>query len=161
MIVPPLWGSINVFQWLTQGLRPGLWRSVALTGLFSIYWCKYNDFAVHYRRIFGGGLLSPRWAHYRNGVLKWEWNGYNYVWLGCGAWQPHQNSSALWVPLGTTLFHSPGCNEGKARNGTLGTRRQTRIELRRSGTNRASVWFVSLRFVALHSLGKCRPFGAQ
>ena len=31
----------------------------------------------------------------------------------------------------------------------------------RSGTNRASVWFVSLRFVALHSLGKCRPFGAQ
>ena len=41
--------------------------------------------------------------------------------------------------VGTTLFHSPGCNEGKARNGTLGTRRQTRIELRRSGTNRASI----------------------
>ena len=65
------------------------------------------------------------------------------------------------MPLGTILFHSPGCTEGKARNGTLGTRRQKRIELRRSGTNRASVWFVSLRFVALHSLGKCRPFGAQ
>ena len=65
------------------------------------------------------------------------------------------------MPLGTTLFHSPGCNEGKARNGTLGTRRQTRIELRRSGTNRASVWFVSLRFVALHSLEKCRSYGAQ
>ena len=65
------------------------------------------------------------------------------------------------MPLGTILFHSPGWNEGKARNGTLGTRRQTRIELRRSGTNRASVWFVSLRFVALHSLGKCRSYGAQ
>ena len=25
------------------------------------------------------------------------------------------------MPLGTILFHSPGCNEGKARNGTLGT----------------------------------------
>ena len=65
------------------------------------------------------------------------------------------------MPLGTTLFHSPGCNEGKARNGTLGTHRQKRIELRRSGTNRVSVWFVSLRSVVLHSLGKCRPFGAQ
>ena len=65
------------------------------------------------------------------------------------------------MPLGTILFHSPGCNEGKARNGTLGTRRQTQIELRRSGTNRASVWFVSLRFEALHSLGKCRSYGAQ
>ena len=26
--------------------------------------------------------------------------------------------------LGTTLFHSPGCNEGEARNETLGTRTQ-------------------------------------
>ena len=65
------------------------------------------------------------------------------------------------MPLGTTLFHSPGWNEGKARNGTLGTHRQKRIELRRSGTNRASVWFVSLRSVALHSLGNCRSYGAQ
>ena len=64
-------------------------------------------------------------------------------------------------PFRATHLHSPGWNEGKARNGTLGTRRQTRIELRRSGTNRASVWFVSLRFVALHSLGKCRSYGAQ
>ena len=36
--------------------------------------------------------------------------------------------------VGTTLLHSPGWNEGKARNGTLGTHRQKRIELRRSGT---------------------------
>ena len=34
--VPPRWGSINVFQWLTQGLRPGLCRSIALTGLLYI-----------------------------------------------------------------------------------------------------------------------------
>ena len=36
--------------------------------------------------------------------------------------------------VGTILLHSLGWNEGKARNGTLGTHRQKRIELRRSGT---------------------------
>ena len=36
--------------------------------------------------------------------------------------------------VGTTLLHSPGWNEDKARNETLGTHRQKRIELRRSGT---------------------------
>ena len=36
--------------------------------------------------------------------------------------------------VGTTLLHSPGRNEGKARYETLGTHRQKRIELRRSGT---------------------------
>ena len=38
---------------------------------------------VHYRRIFLGGLLSPRWAHYRNGcvkigmdvIVRWAWGG--------------------------------------------------------------------------------------
>ena len=34
--VPPLWGSINVFLRLTQGLRPGLCRSIALTGLLYV-----------------------------------------------------------------------------------------------------------------------------
>ena len=38
--------------------------------------------------------------------------------------------------VGTKLFHSPGWNEGKARNGTLGIYRQKQSELRRSGTNR-------------------------
>ena len=37
--------------------------------------------------------------------------------------------------VGTTLLQSPGWNEGKARNGTLGKHRQKRIELRRSGTH--------------------------
>ena len=37
--------------------------------------------------------------------------------------------------VGTTLLKSPGCNEGKARNATLGKHRQKRIELRRSGTH--------------------------
>ena len=32
-VVPPLQGSINVFLRLTQGLRPGLCRSIALAGL--------------------------------------------------------------------------------------------------------------------------------
>ena len=35
--VPPLWGSIDVFQSLPQGLRPGLCRSIALTGLIDVF----------------------------------------------------------------------------------------------------------------------------
>ena len=34
--VPPLWDSINVLTIITQGLRPGLCRSVALTGLIYV-----------------------------------------------------------------------------------------------------------------------------
>ena len=34
--VPPLWGSINVLTIITQGLRPGLCRSNALTGLMYV-----------------------------------------------------------------------------------------------------------------------------
>ena len=40
--------------------------------------------------------------------------------------------------VGTTLLHSPGGNEGKARYATLGKHRQKRIELRRSGTTEHS-----------------------
>ena len=36
--------------------------------------------------------------------------------------------------VGTPFLQSPGCNEGKARNETLGIHGQKRIELRRSGT---------------------------
>ena len=36
-VVPPLWGSINMRQQITQGLRPGLCRSVALAGLIYIF----------------------------------------------------------------------------------------------------------------------------
>ena len=36
--------------------------------------------------------------------------------------------------VGTILLHSPGCNEGTARNATLGTHGQKQNELRRSGT---------------------------
>ena len=35
-VVSPLRGSINVYQCLTQGLRPGLCRGVALTGLILV-----------------------------------------------------------------------------------------------------------------------------
>ena len=41
--------------------------------------------------------------------------------------------------VGTTLLQSPGWNEGKARNATLGKHGQERIELRRSGTFSASI----------------------
>ena len=105
-------------------------------------------------------LFSPRWVHYRNGCVK---IGMGIIvrlpWVRSRA--PTSKFKRIMSAVGTILFHSPGCNEGKARNGTLGTHRQKRIELRRSGTNRASVWFVSLRSVALHSLEKCRSYGAQ
>ena len=35
--MPPLRGSKNVYQCLTQGLRPGLCRSIALTGLIYVF----------------------------------------------------------------------------------------------------------------------------
>ena len=35
--VPPLWGSINVLTIITQGLRPGLCSSIALTGLLYVF----------------------------------------------------------------------------------------------------------------------------
>ena len=41
--------------------------------------------------------------------------------------------------VGTTLLHSPGCNEGEVRYETLGKHRQKHIELRRSGTFSASI----------------------
>ena len=41
--------------------------------------------------------------------------------------------------VGTTLLQSPGWNEGKARNATLGKHGQKRIELRRSGTFSESI----------------------
>ena len=63
--------------------------------------------------------------------------------------------------VGTPLLQSPGCNEGKARYETLGIHERKVISSSVGAALTASVWFVSLRFVALHSLGKCRPFGAQ
>ena len=60
------------------------------------------------------------------------------------------------MPLGTTLLHSPGWNEGKARNETLGTHRQKQIELRRSGTTTRVFDFVH-RSAAPMGLNKCEP----
>ena len=55
--------------------------------------------------------------------------------------------------VGTIPLHSPGWNEGKARNETLGTHRQKQIELRRSGTYSASI--------GIYPLGCAAPKGAQ
>ena len=55
--------------------------------------------------------------------------------------------------VGTTLLQSPGWNEGKARYVTLGIHREKKDELRRSGTNRASIGALALWL--------CRPVGAQ
>ena len=50
--MPPLWGSINVFQCFTQGLRPGLCGSIALAGLLADWpnspsiICRSNYYSV-------------------------------------------------------------------------------------------------------------------
>ena len=56
--------------------------------------------------------------------------------------------------VGTTLLQSPGWNEDKARYVTLGIHREKKDELRRSGTNRASIsfalWFVPPRWGSIN-----------
>ena len=49
--------------------------------------------------------------------------------------------------VGTTLLQSPGCNEGKARNETLGTHGQMQNELRQGAALTARV-FALCRIVA-------------
>ena len=56
--------------------------------------------------------------------------------------------------VGTTLLQSPGCNEGTARNGTLGTHGQKQNELRQGAAQTARA-FVLCRIVA--SIGKVPP----
>ena len=51
--VPPLRGSINVSTNITQGLRPELCRSIALTGLFYVFstnqlLCCFDTVVLHY-----------------------------------------------------------------------------------------------------------------
>ena len=54
--------------------------------------------------------------------------------------------------IGTTLLQSPGWNEGKARNATLGKHRPKRIELRRSGTYNSNIGALAL-------IGCAAPWG--
>ena len=63
--------------------------------------------------------------------------------------------------VGTILLQSPGWNEGKARYETLGKWGHKKLGAPPGAALTASVWFVALWFVALHSLGKCRPCRAQ
>ena len=148
--MPPLWGSIDVFRWLTQGLRPGLWISIALSGLIArmcvlfdlnvcavefgmacvvrYEWCMSLNFEWVYCSIWMvcvveigmGVLLNFNGYVVKIGmvcVVKFE-SVRGGVWLTCG----RGGLSAV----GTTLLQSPGCNEGKARNGTLGTQMQNK-----------------------------------
>ena len=54
-VVPPLRGSKNVYQCLTQGLRPGLCRSIALTGLIYVFPINilyyFDALALHARSV--------------------------------------------------------------------------------------------------------------
>ena len=56
--------------------------------------------------------------------------------------------------VGTTLLQSPGCNEGKARYGTLGTHGKKQNELRQGAAQTARA-FVLCRIVA--SIGSAAP----
>ncbi len=59
--------------------------------------------------------------------------------------------------VGTTPLQSPGCNEGKARNETLGfARTKSNIELRRSGTI-TQTFILRLGSAAPLGLNKCVP----
>ena len=59
--------------------------------------------------------------------------------------------------VGTTLLQSPGCNEGKARNETLGTHEQKQNELRQGAVLTARAFALC----RCGSLGECRSYGAQ
>ena len=59
------------------------------------------------------------------------------------------------MPLGTTLLHSPGCNEGKARNETLGTHRQKQIELQQGAALTARAFVLDMKSAAPLGLNKC------
>ena len=50
--------------------------------------------------------------------------------------------------VGTTLLQSPGCNEGKARYGTLGTHDQKQNELRQGAALTARAFVLRLGSVA-------------
>ena len=63
--------------------------------------------------------------------------------------------------VGTTLLQSPGCNEGKARNETLGTHGQKKNELRRSGTFSASIGIYPFGSAAPLGLNKCIDYFTQ
>ena len=59
--------------------------------------------------------------------------------------------------VGTTPLQSPGCNEGKARNETLGfARTKSNIELRRSGTI-TRTFILRLGSAAPLGLNRCVP----
>ena len=59
--------------------------------------------------------------------------------------------------VGPILLQSPGCNEGKARYGTLGTHGKKQNELRQGAALTGRVFVLW----CCGSLKKCRPYGAQ
>ena len=59
--------------------------------------------------------------------------------------------------VGTVLLQSPGWNEGKARNGTLGTHRQKQNELRQGAALTERALAVRCGCAAPTGLNKCVP----
>ena len=118
---------------LTQGLRAGLCRSIALTGLFA------DEPNSSICRKLSDLLERCRCLHLLLDLLS-----------GAGV-----------SAVGTTPLHSPGWNEGKARYETLGKHKQKRIELRRSGTYPRTQMLQRINTTQQTYYGLCRPFGAQ
>ena len=85
-VVPPLWGSINVLTIITQGLRPGLCRSIALKGssttrsksmsvcvLVSISTCTYlSDYAHLLKCLRVLTLVSTSYSNRQVRALKFS-----------------------------------------------------------------------------------------
>ena len=59
--------------------------------------------------------------------------------------------------VGTTLLQSPGCNEGKARNGTLGKHGHKKIRAPQERHYNASICLGLLGVPPLKGLNKCIP----
>ena len=103
--VPPLWGSIKMFQWLTQGLRPGLWKGIALAGLLYVspitllfwYGCPGGySWILQWSSINRGRwAVSKRISFYlffcgalQNAVITrhWDWRRREFTLVNDGAW---------------------------------------------------------------------------
>ena len=124
--VPPLKGlNIYLSDYPTQGLRPGLCRSIAPLGLITRPHQQTYQTIPQYHKQYNHNQTNTKTR--TNAIIHLHT-------------QTHltnttpQTPNTTMSPVRATLLHSPGWNEGKARYGTLGKHRQKQIELRRSGT---------------------------
>ena len=107
--VPPLWGSINGLTTTNPGLAPWAMQEYRPKGLFDVFTTNQSP------------NTTPHTITYKNT------NECNNPFTHPNTFNEHHNTASkfrrIMSAVGTILLHSPGWNEGKARNGTLGTHR--------------------------------------